>query len=583
MPYDLDAWPKQIDEWTELVEGWTAQMSEFGATLSNHTGDTTRHITAVERTLWNGKANQSALNAEAAAREAADETEARDRAAADNALQASKANKSDVYTKKETDDAIEDGIGGLVNGAPAALDTLKEVADWIADDQSGAAAMAADIAAAKTKLAGIAEGANNYTLPAATASTLGGVKVGANLTMAPDGTLSATIDSALSATSENPVQNKVVKAAVDARCSLADVTRTEDVWSFPAEVDGLLYAPSRTWVESEGDPSKGYFVLEGLSHNGTAWEANLAFLHHYDEEGGYWGVDDSYLIFGTGDADATTITLEDDTMYAGDPIVEYVVTRRTVNANGLARLADLPTKTSDLTNDSGFLTSHQTWSDVKPSGGIPKTDLSSAVQTSLGKADTALQAHQDISGKLGPYPFVTPTPSLEWGFSGTPASTGYHWDISYDAGWKLYSVSDADPEESSFTDEASGTSSDTEVEFELAGVTATLGYVATLTPFTNAQIDMTAQAMSGITEFEVAVAASPVQGTMRDCVLVIDCTSLTEGDEPTVTWGTHFHPRTDAGTDFACVAGAKNVYYISEYASGEFAVGGWTETAGGNA
>lgn len=35
----------------------------------------------------------------------------------------------------------------------------------------------------------------------------------------------------------------------------------------------------------------------------------------------------------------------------------------------------------------------------KPSGGIPKTDLASNVQTSLGKADTALQAHQDISGK----------------------------------------------------------------------------------------------------------------------------------------------------------------------------------------
>ena len=35
----------------------------------------------------------------------------------------------------------------------------------------------------------------------------------------------------------------------------------------------------------------------------------------------------------------------------------------------------------------------------KPTGGIPKTDLASEVQTSLGKADTALQEHQDISGK----------------------------------------------------------------------------------------------------------------------------------------------------------------------------------------
>jgi hypothetical protein len=34
----------------------------------------------------------------------------------------------------------------------------------------------------------------------------------------------------------------------------------------------------------------------------------------------------------------------------------------------------------------------------KPSGGIPKTDLASDVQTSLGKADTALQQHQSLAG-----------------------------------------------------------------------------------------------------------------------------------------------------------------------------------------
>lgn len=33
----------------------------------------------------------------------------------------------------------------------------------------------------------------------------------------------------------------------------------------------------------------------------------------------------------------------------------------------------------------------------KPSGGIPKSDLASGVQTSLGKADTALQSHQAIA------------------------------------------------------------------------------------------------------------------------------------------------------------------------------------------
>ena len=34
----------------------------------------------------------------------------------------------------------------------------------------------------------------------------------------------------------------------------------------------------------------------------------------------------------------------------------------------------------------------------KPSAGIPKSDLASDVQTSLGKADTALQQHQSLAG-----------------------------------------------------------------------------------------------------------------------------------------------------------------------------------------
>lgn len=55
--------------------------------------------------------------------------------------------------------------------------------------QAAAGLMAA---ADKKKLDGVATGANNYTLPAATASTLGGVKVGAGLSVDSDGTLAAT-------------------------------------------------------------------------------------------------------------------------------------------------------------------------------------------------------------------------------------------------------------------------------------------------------------------------------------------------------------------------------------------------------
>ena len=54
----------------------------------------------------------------------------------------------------------------------------------------------------------------------------------------------------------------------------------------------------------------------------------------------------------------------------------------------------VPEKVSELENDAGYGTY------TKPAAGIPKSDLASGVQASLGKADTALQKHQDISGKV---------------------------------------------------------------------------------------------------------------------------------------------------------------------------------------
>lgn len=61
---------------------------------------------------------------------------------------------------------------------------------------------------------------------------------------------------------------------------------------------------------------------------------------------------------------------------------------------------------------------------TKPSGGIPKTDLASAVQTSLGKADTALQTHQDISGKANKPTTLTFT-LLASGWTGNTYALGY--------------------------------------------------------------------------------------------------------------------------------------------------------------
>ena len=95
-------------------------------------------------------------------------------------------------------------VAAIVGAAPEAMDTLEEVANWIANDKSGAAAMAADIAANKTAIeainnetTGILAVAKKYTddsiadLPLATGSIVGLVKVDdKTIQAAEDGTIS---------------------------------------------------------------------------------------------------------------------------------------------------------------------------------------------------------------------------------------------------------------------------------------------------------------------------------------------------------------------------------------------------------
>lgn len=69
----------------------------------------------------------------------------------------------------------------------------------------------------------------------------------------------------------------------------------------------------------------------------------------------------------------------------GGNLVQYDSSAQTLKDSGK--------KISDLATTSQVNAKY-----TKPSGGIPKTDLASDVQTSLGKADSALQA-KDISGK----------------------------------------------------------------------------------------------------------------------------------------------------------------------------------------
>ena len=127
-----------------------------------------------------------------------------------------------------------------------------------------------------------------------------------------------------------------------------------------------------------------------------------------DNDGEVFNLRDSSKLGKTGDASNTTSTFTKDrgdtsSITSGSKLSAIF----TAISSFFASLKSLAFKDkvtdSDIsgTISDSHIASESTWNGkyTKPSTGIPKTDLASAVQTSLDKADKALQSHQDISGK----------------------------------------------------------------------------------------------------------------------------------------------------------------------------------------
>ena len=115
----------------------------------------------------------------------------------------------------------------------------------------------------------------------------------------------------------------------------------------------------------------------------------------------YDGTNSGALVFdSTGTAYVGDVTLKDGNIDVANSGLQPLATRTGLVGGNLVQydssaltLKDSGKKISDLATTSQVNAKY-----TKPSGGIPKTDLASDVQTSLGKADSALQA-KDISGK----------------------------------------------------------------------------------------------------------------------------------------------------------------------------------------
>ena len=94
----------------------------------------------------------------------------------------------------------------------------------------------------KNKLAAIEAEANKYVLPAATASALGGVKIGSNITLADSGTISITKNNVTSALGVDPTTTYVKKAG-DTMTGILNIKNSEGVQLelFSTASDGGAY------------------------------------------------------------------------------------------------------------------------------------------------------------------------------------------------------------------------------------------------------------------------------------------------------------------------------------------------------
>lgn len=138
VPYPSD-WA--YDHGTNIIESGASLQDELGAfalMVEGHIGDNIKSFTAISASI-------SAINSDIAttldsAKSYADTQDAATLASAK------------AYTDTTAKSAAAEAVAAVVAGADSDFDTLKEVADWIMSDTTGAAALQTDVAGLKTKV-----------------------------------------------------------------------------------------------------------------------------------------------------------------------------------------------------------------------------------------------------------------------------------------------------------------------------------------------------------------------------------------------------------------------------------------------
>ena len=150
-----------------IIEGGSSLQDELGAfalMVEGHINDNLKSFTAISASI-------SAINSDitttlASAKEYADAqdviTLASANAYADTQDAATLASAKE-YANSTADAAAAKAVAAVVAGADSDFDTLKEVADWIMSDTTGAAALQTDVAGLKTKVSTLEIASHTHT------------------------------------------------------------------------------------------------------------------------------------------------------------------------------------------------------------------------------------------------------------------------------------------------------------------------------------------------------------------------------------------------------------------------------------
>ena len=153
VPYPSD-WA--YDHNTNIIEGGASLQDELGAfalMVEGHIGDNIKSFTAISASI-------SAINSDIAttlvsAKSYADTQDATTLTSANtyaDTQDAATLASAKAYTDTTAKSAAAEAVAAVVAGADSDFDTLKEVADWIMSDTTGAAALQTDVAGLKTKV-----------------------------------------------------------------------------------------------------------------------------------------------------------------------------------------------------------------------------------------------------------------------------------------------------------------------------------------------------------------------------------------------------------------------------------------------